>query len=153
MPFAPRIRKDILKALDDYIIPALQSQEILQVQAEPPFDFSSTSHWMEQKAFLPDQPHAHLQKLRRWETQRMISVNYPTFGFAYDGIGYERIGITASTAESMKASQHQIPAGITVVRLPAPGIICYPESCPHSAGGTSYRFSAPTSRRSAATGR
>ena len=134
MPFAPKIRKDILSALDDYIIPALQSQKVLQVLAEPPYDFSSVQHWIKQEKPLPDRPHAPLQVVRDWRKECMVSVSHIAFGFAYRDAGYERVGITNATAKALKAERLPVPAGISVIRLPAPAIICYPPYTPHAKG-------------------
>ena len=134
MPFAPKIRKDILSALDEHIIPALQSQKVLQVLAEPPFGFTDLQCWTKREKPLPDRPHAPLQVVRNWWKENMVSVSNAAFGFVYQGVGYEQIGVTASTAKALRAKGHSVPAGITVVQLVAPAIICYPEFTPHAKG-------------------
>jgi len=134
MPFAPRIRKDMLKALDDYIIPVLQSQQVIQILAGPPFDFSAVQYHTERKQPLPAKEHGPLQIIRRWEKLGMVSVRDIAFGFVYTGVAYETIGITTALAWEMRAQGKEPPGGITVLRLPAPGIICYPPHIPRSSG-------------------
>lgn len=134
MPFAPRIRKDILKALDNHIIPALQSQQVIQILAAPPFDFSAVEYETERKQPLPDKEQRALQIIRCWEKQGMVSVRDTAFGFVYAGITYETIGITKAMAHEMRAGGIRPPGGITVLRLPAPGIICYLPHIPRSNG-------------------
>lgn len=134
MPFAPRIRNEILAALDQHVIPALQTRNILQWRAEPPFNFSLLPHWGEQYVPLPDHLHAPSQKLRRWKSERMVSTDFPALGFVYQGASYERVGVTQTTVQEMEEKGLPIPAGITIVKLSAPSIICYPKYSLRSAG-------------------
>jgi len=55
MPFALKIRKQILATLDQHIIPVLQNQPVTQLIAGPPFDFSAVEHWATRKVLLPNQ--------------------------------------------------------------------------------------------------
>lgn len=134
MPFAPKIRKDVLIALDDYIIPALRSQKVFQMIAEPPYDFSAVQCWTKQKKPLRDKPHEPLQVVHGWQRESMVSSSHITFGFVYRGTSYENVGITNSTANALKANGLPVPPGISVVRLPAPAIICYPPHTPRASG-------------------
>ena len=134
MPFAPKIRKDILSALDDHIIPALKSQKITQVLAEAPYDFSDLKYWIKREKPLPDRPHDPLQVVRNWWKENMVSTSDTAFGFLYQGVGYEQIGVTASTAKIIKARNLPVPPGITVLQLTSPAVICYPPFTPHAKG-------------------
>lgn len=134
MPFAPKIRKDMLSALDEFIIPALRSQKVHQVLAEPPYDFSGLKHWVKSEKPLPDRPHAPLQVVRNWWKENMVSFQNASFGFIYQGVGYEQIGVTTSMANAIKAKGVPVPPGITVLQLAAPAIICYPPFTPHAKG-------------------
>lgn len=132
--FAPTIRKKILHALDNHIIPSLDSHKLLQFLAEPPFDFTRVQWEVERKEPLPDLVRSPLQVIQRWEEVAIVAVRMPTFGFVYEGISHERVGVTQSFADTISAQGAPEPDGITVVSLPAPGIICYPPSGPHSDG-------------------
>ena len=134
MPFAPQIRKEILSALDDHIIPALKSQKVLQVLAEPPYDFSDLKYWVKREKPLPDRPHDPLQVVRNWWKENMVSISDTSFGFLYHGVGYEQIGVTASAAKIIKAKKLPVPPGITLLQLSSPAIICYPPFTPHAKG-------------------
>jgi AraC-like DNA-binding protein len=134
VPFAPKIRKDILSALDDHVIPALKSQKVLQVLAEPPYDFPDLKYWVKREKPLPDRPHDPLQVVRNWWKENMVSISDTSFGFIYHGAGYEQIGVTTSAAKIIKAKKLPVPPGITVLQLSSPAIICYPPYAPHAKG-------------------
>lgn len=131
---APAIRKEILDALEKHIIPALDAGEITQFIATPPFDFSAVQHEVKRAEPLADQPHNRLQILQEWPDEQMVAIRMASFGFVYAGASYESIGATQSTAAAMAKAGHPVPAGITTVRIPAPGIICYPGGAPKHDG-------------------
>jgi AraC-like DNA-binding protein len=126
MPFAPKIRKDALHALDQRIIPALKTQEILQMLAEPPFDFRKTQYHILQKKFLEDREYAPLQTQQYWEKELVMSVNMPIIMFAYEGVCYERIGITRQQVRNLSSAQRKLRGGINILRLLAPAVLCHP---------------------------
>lgn len=134
MPFAPRVRKQVLKALEEFILPALRTPGVLQVLAEPPFDFSQAEHWPVQRELLPDKEHAPLQMIRNWEQERLMTLSIPTFYFVYDGIGYEQVGMTKSLVARLASCQQAEQNGITQLRLPSPAFLCYPPYIPRSSG-------------------
>jgi len=133
MPFAPKIRKDALHVLDYQIIPALKTQEILQVLAEPPFDFRKAQHVILRKRFLADKECAPLQT-EQGRREFLMAVNTPTLMFAYDGVCYERIGITKQQAQKMNPAQRAQRGGVNILRLPAPAVLCHPPFMLRSAG-------------------
>jgi len=151
MPFAPSIRKKILKTLEEKIIPALESQKIPQVLAEPPFDFSSVEHQILKKRFLADKEYAPLQSVQSWKKEMVMSANIPSFMFAYEGICYERVGITKKQARSMNAQDRKLHGGVNLLELPALSMLCHPpfmlrslgtprpESLAHSGRSLIYR--------------
>jgi AraC-like DNA-binding protein len=126
MPFAPRIRKEMLYALDRFIIPALEAQATALVIAMPSFNFSDVSHQVLQKEFLPDKPFAPLQIDESWHNEMVMATHAPTFVFAYEGTCYERVGITQNTALSLAPAQRAAANGLTVLQLEAPTLLCYP---------------------------
>jgi AraC-like DNA-binding protein len=134
MPFAPRIRKDMLKALEDHIIPALQSQQIIQILAEPPFDFSAAECRVVRKRLLADRVQNPLQIIQQWEKEHLMSMNMPTFGFVYEGANYHKVGVTVSMNRRLKTADGNTPPGITQVRIPAPGILYFPPNTPKRDG-------------------
>jgi AraC-like DNA-binding protein len=128
MPFASKIRKDILKVLDQFIIPALREDSITQFLAEPPFRFSEVVHWAEQKKTLSHQDAETYPIFRQWPTAKLVSLREPVLRFIYEGVSYERIGITTEMATDNAV------ANIICVQIPAPGVICFGNNIPQSDG-------------------
>ena len=135
MPVAPSIRKSILQALDEHIIPALQERRIPQLLAEPPFDFSEAEHWVLQKELLPNKEPAPLQVEQRWPKAGVMSFSMPLIMFAYRGVCFERIGITQFMAQSMESKGKPAPGGVLILRLPAPALLSHSAHMLRSVGG------------------
>lgn len=66
MPFAPKIRKDLLHALEAVIIPALRSGGIPQILADPVRGLHGVELAVEQEEFLAHREHRPLQKITTW---------------------------------------------------------------------------------------
>lgn len=126
MPFAPAIRKNILRVLEEKIIPVLESQKVPQVLAEPPFDFSSVKHAVLKKRFLADKEYAPLQSVQVWKDEMVMSANTSTVMFAYEGICYERVGITKKQARQLDAPNRKSHGGVNVLQMPALSVLCHP---------------------------
>jgi AraC-like DNA-binding protein len=131
MPFAPKIRKQILFALNDHIIPLLQTHTVAQVLAAPPFSFTGVESSIEQKVLLPDKKASPLNMTLSWEKERMGMRRLSLLGFGYSGASLERVGITRRMAGNLKARSLPVPPGITAFRLAAPGAIYVPSQVPH----------------------
>lgn len=135
MPFAPKIRKDILQALEKTILPTLETEKVLQVRADPLRGFAHLQHWVERQEFLPHQEYKPLQKVATWPDQFMMSFSKPTFNFIFQGTIHERIGVTEN--DYLQAQEHKIQhalAGIIKFRLEAPALVFYPAFVLHSNG-------------------
>lgn len=137
MPFAPKIRKTILRALDDSIIPALQNAIVLQILAEPPWDFSKVEHWTVRQRFLSHKNPEPTQTQWAWKAEHLCAGRKPLICFVYDGIADDKVGITTKMAKTDQTGA-RIPFGITALRLPAPAVICYPPDVPHRDGSQPY---------------
>ncbi len=135
--FAPFIRKQMLQALDEHIIPALQARQALQVLAGPPFDFGAAEHWPVRKGYLPDETLEPLQLTQRWQNAGMVANRWPFIGFVYSGVADDIIGVTKAQAKAVASKNNPAPAGITAVRLPAPAVISILPGIAHR-GGTAY---------------
>jgi AraC-like DNA-binding protein len=129
MSFASKIRKDILKVLDAAILPALRESSITQFLAEPPFHFGQIMHWPEQQKILPDKS-KECQIIRMWPEEKLVALRDPVLRFVYQGVSFERIGITPEMAQQMKSAA----TGIGCVQIPAPGVICFGNHIPQSDG-------------------
>lgn len=134
MPFAPKIRKDILNALEEHIIPTLQTTRVTQILAEPPFDFSTVEHEVTQKKWLADREVTPFQTNIRWARQRLLATKFPRIMFVFDGTCITRVGITHKTAQLLNIAERKKLGGINVLTLHAPTILCHPAFMVHGSG-------------------
>lgn len=125
MPFVPKIRKIILKALAEQILPDLQQRVIPQVIAGPPFQFDGVPHWFSQKKNLRDMQPDPVQMAWVWKRQKLQAGRYPFIGFVYEGTLDNRIGIPESFARESQKITGKKPGGIVTVRLRAPAFIYF----------------------------
>lgn len=132
MPSAPQIRKQMLGALDEFIIPALRSQIVPQVLAGPPFDFSSVPHWTIREKPLPDRKANPLNVVLRWQKENLLARRMSQIAFVYTGSSDERVGITRQMAKKLKNTGQPVPAGVTAFHLTAPAAFYVPANIPHS---------------------
>lgn len=135
MPFAPKIRKDILAALDESIIPMVQEAGFRQVLAEYPYDFSGVECSVLRRQPLPDQEHSPLEMVVKWKQAEMLSFQAPAFGIIYEGTSFERVGLTRSQARQAKEAGQPQDWGILLLQIPAPALICYPPLVLRGGGG------------------
>lgn len=126
MPFAPKIRKDILNALEKYIIPALRKQCVTQILAEPPFDFDKVDCKITQKQWLEDKDFEPSQVMLIWERERIRASRLLTTMFIYEGIYYEPVGIMKRTAEELSLVHREGYGGINLLTLQSPTVLCFP---------------------------
>jgi len=134
MPFAPKIRKDILAALEEHIIPALQSKPVTQILAEPPFDFNYVEYRILQKKFLENKEAAPFQTIMEWPKQRLMATRFSRFMIIFEGICIERVGITQKIAQQLSATERTASGGVMELTLHAPAILCHPAFMLHSNG-------------------
>jgi len=119
MPFAPKIRKDSLKALES-ILPILQLQEVRSLLMEPPFDFSGIECRTLRKKPLPDNDKGPLQVIRQWPEYQLVASRGFNISFLYEGFMHKRVGILESQARAMRKKGLTPPSGIQIVKLTAP---------------------------------
>lgn len=127
MPFAPKIRKDILAALEHQIIPALQTQQVLQLFAGPPFDFSDVEHWAIRQELLPDNDKGPLQVIRQWRDEQLVASRGNNISFLYEGNMHKKVGVCAAVGKAMETQDETAPPGISVLRLSAPSAVLHSE--------------------------
>jgi len=136
MPFAPQIRKYILQALDERILPALTKQAVPQILAGPPWDFSPVESWTLRDKYLPHKNRQPSQLTWAWKKERLAATRQPFFGLVFDGVVDERIGITTKMAKEARTGF--VLRGITAVRLHAPAVIFFPAGVPHRDGSEPF---------------
>lgn len=132
MPFAPRIRKEILDALEKHIIPALWKQQVSLGYVMPPLQFPQGISKRLLSSRLPradeEQPEFPIEK--RWAKAKLHSTHFPYLSFIYAGIADERTLVTAA-----QENQFKIAKGIYALRWQAPGVLLFPEGTPRNTGG------------------
>jgi len=134
MPFVPRVRKQIIQALDQHIIPVLKRQSPREVLVQPPFTFEHIEHWPRNEPFLKDKKIDPLQLVWHWRKRGMTAAQRPYMGFVYQGIAEHTIGITQQMAKQCRALGHPLKTGGIVVQLAAPSVIFIPPATPGNDG-------------------
>jgi AraC-like DNA-binding protein len=138
MPFAPQIRKQILRALDDHILPALRAEKIAQVLVEPPYRFSEVEHWKVRDAFLAEKEIDPLHVVWHWEKERLTAGRFHYLGFVYEGVADVEFGLMAHRAKVILAAGQEMPPGIIGARLRAPAAIYIPPFTPGRDGSEPF---------------
>ncbi len=131
MPFAPKIRKQLLTVLSDFVIPQLQSESLIQVLFEPPFDFRGLPHWVTREPLLPQNQQNPLDVFQDWSGTNVTARRFSELSFSYRGISEERVGVTQAMAQALKKEDAALPGGITTLNLPAPAAFYVPPLVPH----------------------
>ena len=135
MPFAPRIQKEILKALDESIIPALWKQQVPLGYVAPPLLFPPGIRCDLVSPRLPrrDTKPPSFPIQASWTKAKLHSTAHPYLSFIYEGAASEHTLITAA-----QSSQYKIDGGIYAMQWQAPGVLLFPAGVPRNTG--SYRF-------------
>ncbi len=144
MPFAPQIRKEVLLALEQHILPQLQNQSVLQVPIVLPFAPGGVEHWPLASKYLPHQAPDPLQVAWHWPQTRMTAGRFPYIGFIYDGVADYRFGVTTKAAAELKKQKQPPPPGQFMVRLPSPAVVYVPSFTPGHNGTTPFHDAART---------
>ncbi|MEO6907857.1 MAG: AraC family transcriptional regulator [Abditibacteriaceae bacterium] len=131
MPFETKIRKQILTALDEHIIPLLQTKTVAQLLAQPPFYSIGVETMVEQKVLLLNKNNNPLNVRLEWEEEQLCSRRMALLGFNYSGISLERVGITRQISKDLRQRNLPVPPGITAFRLASPGALYIPSHVPH----------------------
>jgi AraC-like DNA-binding protein len=135
MPFAPKIRKDLLQALETAIIPALNNSNIPQILADPVRGLHGVEFAVEQEKFLAHREHRPLQKITTWAEEFQMSFSKPAFYFVYQGLTHERLGMTETDYQRYTQQKRNHPvAGIVGFDVAAPAVIFYPAYTVHNNG-------------------
>lgn len=134
MPFAPQIRKQVLQALEESILPSLRDKIITQIRVAPPFDLSPVEHWEIEADYLPDKELNPSQISWEWEKQRLVASRFSYMIFMYEGIADHKIGITVQMAKQIKAGIGRNLAGVLMARLLAPSVAYIDSHIPRNQG-------------------
>jgi AraC-like DNA-binding protein len=137
MPSAPTIRKQILVALNEGVIPQLQTQAAMQLLAAPPFCYNFSVVTVERKALLPNIRSNPLNVVSNLDGAELGTRRIALLGVSYSGASIERVGVTRRMGKELKQHKLPVPAGITAFRLTSPGVLYVPSQVPHSGSSLS----------------
>lgn len=135
MPNLGLIRKDILQAIDNHIVPALWRRSVSLGCVIPPLHFSGNIHARLMSRTIPnaEQKSPEFPIQTRWPGVKLHSTFFPYIGFIYEGIADERTLITTA-----QAKKHDLQSGIYAIRWQAPSVLLFPSGAPHNAGDLEF---------------
>lgn len=146
MPTPGPIRKEILHALEETIIPALWQRNTALGSVALPWQFPGS---IQTRLLSPRVPRADTGTPEfplqvRWPRANLNSGFYPYFGFIYEGMADERTLVTAA-----QAKKYAVSKGVYAIRWQAPSVLLFPPGVPHNAGDTDFwhETKTPPSRR------
>jgi AraC-like DNA-binding protein len=129
------IRKEILLALGQSIIPALWQQQVALGVVRPPFHFPAgiKARHVEAKVPQSNMSATDFPIETHWPRADLHSTSSPYFGFIYEGAADERTLVTAA-----QATKFGIRKGIYALRWQAPGVLLIPPGVPHNGGDSRF---------------
>lgn len=135
MPSPTKIRKDVLKALVDYIIPALEEQCVAVGYVAPPFNFPKGISARLKSTVVPrtDAKVPGYPEVARWSKYKLHSTIKPYIGFIYEGMADNHTFLSAR-----QAAKYKISKGIYTIRWKAPGVLLFPANAPRDMGDASF---------------
>lgn len=140
MPSAPRIRKEVLQALENQIIPALYQQEVPLGNVTLPFRFPEGINTRLIRKTVPrDGDNSMGYPIQtHWPKAKLHSTFHFYIGFIYEGIADERTFVTAA-----QAAEHKIAKGIYALRWQAPAVLLFPPGTPRNTGSKASFWEGP----------
>jgi AraC-like DNA-binding protein len=134
MTFAPQIRRYILQALEESIVPVWQSHAVMQVLAQAPMHLDRAENWAHYGPYLESDKSISNFISWYWEEEKMAAGKFPFFGFIYEGAVDHRIAVTQSLAAQIEKATGKKPPGLISVRLKAPAFIYFAPGVPGTLG-------------------
>ena len=137
MPFTSRIRKDILKALEEQIIPPLWQQQVSLGYVAPPLCFPTRieMNLLSRRLPLQDKAVSGFPIRNTWSKAKLLSTSHAYLSFIYEGKMEERTLITAA-----QASEHRTEKGVFAVRCQAPAALFFPANTPRNSGTADFIY-------------
>jgi AraC-like DNA-binding protein len=134
MPSASQIRKNILSALDEYIISALQQQVALG-NVSPPFQFPEgiNARLISKTVPRPSASSFGYPVQINWPKAKLHSTLHPYLGFIYRGAADEHTIVSAA-----QASKYHVSKGVYAIRWQSPSVLLFPSGTPRNKGKGSY---------------
>lgn len=123
MPFVPQIRKQILQALEQHILPVLARDKVVQIVSQPPFLYPQVHSYYKDMPFLENLQPGPLQPSYTWKKEQMSAGRSPYLMFVYRGTMQYTIGITRQMAREMAAKNFDVQKGGITLHLPGPACL------------------------------
>ncbi len=130
MPFAPKIRKQLINALEEHAFPILKNQLISQVLAAPPFDFGGFASKVLTEQYLPDNVQNVLDFMRNWPDHHLLATRGLRLEFIYSGSTHRKIGVREGHAAQMRQMGKPVPPAVQLISITAPATLLYADFCP-----------------------
>ncbi len=134
MLFAPKIRKDLLNALEQHILVALKGGEITQLLAGLPFYIEGAERKILREEPLPDNDGNPLQTIRYWSEEQMLASRGLYLMFVCDGFIHKKVGILDSHRQYLTLRNLPVPPGVQLLKLVAPVSVLYADFCARENG-------------------
>jgi len=134
MPFVPHIRKQIARALDEFILPALRNDEVVQVLADAPYSFPHVPFDGIEAPLLENGPSLLLQPSWYWKQERMSAGRSPYLIIIFQGTYQHNIGVTPQMVERARAQGNELRFGRLQLSLSAPSCLYIPPATPGQDG-------------------
>jgi AraC-like DNA-binding protein len=137
MAFPPRIRKDILAALDEHIIPPLWQRQVSLGYVAPPLRFPAgiEKHLLSRRLPRPDKLSPGFPILKIWTKAKLHSTSHAYLSFIYRGMAEERTLITAA-----QVAGYRMEKGVYGVRCQAPGALFFSANTPRNSGSADFSY-------------
>jgi AraC-like DNA-binding protein len=135
MPTPNPIRKEILRALNEHIIPSLWQQAVPLGYVAPPLEFplGISARLIRKTVPRAERENVGFPLQMRWPKANLHSSFYPYLGFIYEGIADEHTLITAA-----QSAQLRLEKGVYAIRWQAPGVLLFPPGVAHNGGGSTF---------------
>jgi AraC-like DNA-binding protein len=133
MPIPNPIRKEILAALENHIIPALWQRKVPLGYVTPALLFPPdiSTRVICKTVPRPDAENPDYPTQTRWTRAKLHATFFPYIGFIYEGSADERTVVTAA-----QAAKYHLVRGIYAIRWQAPGVLIFPPGTPRNGGDT-----------------
>jgi AraC-like DNA-binding protein len=140
MPSATTIRKHLLQALEETIVPTVQSARSLRmILADPPVDLPPEVKVTHLPIPLLREEKQGTPKFGQyWPDAHVNNFHHPYLAFVFEGEADLRVGITKSMAQAAQAKNLWTRHGCHILHLPAPTFLLFPPGVPHTDGTLTY---------------
>lgn len=132
MPFIGKLRKDIMTALTEQVIPQLGQPGVPLVHVAFPLHLPAGVQWWQISQTVLSQENVYRERWGsdEWIEEGLVAAPYPYIGFVFEGTAHLRVGLSREQAQEAGTGE----PGIYAIEVPAPGVVFYPEGTLHHNG-------------------